>query len=198
MEFAELVRKRRIVRHFKHDPVEMTAIDRILDLARRIPSAGFSQGQDFIVVTDPEQRRAVARLCGEAEHYALWLAAALSCIVGHIFPVYLRFRGGKGVATGLGATLGIFPETALPCAISLALWLAVTGSSGYVSAGSMVAALSLPVSTLLTLHPLDVSRHWPLLLYTAVLAALVVYRHRTNLARLRAGTEPRIGRRQTE
>ncbi|HEX7104092.1 MAG TPA: nitroreductase family protein [Nitrolancea sp.] len=69
MEFAELVRKRRIVRHFKPDPIDMAAIDRILDLARRVPSAGFSQGQDFIVVTDPDQRRAVARLCGEEEHY---------------------------------------------------------------------------------------------------------------------------------
>ncbi|HEX3722858.1 MAG TPA: nitroreductase family protein [Nitrolancea sp.] len=69
MEFAELVRKRRIVRHFKTDPIEMTAIDRILDLARRVPSAGFTQGQDFIVVTDPAQRREVARLCGEEAHY---------------------------------------------------------------------------------------------------------------------------------
>ncbi len=69
MEFADLVRKRRIVRHFKPDPVEPEVIDRMLDLARRVPSAGFTQGQDFIVVTDPELKRAVARLCGEAEHY---------------------------------------------------------------------------------------------------------------------------------
>jgi nitroreductase len=69
MEFADLVRKRRIVRHFKTDPIDMTAIGRVLDLARRVPSAGFTQGQDFIVVTDSEQRRAVARLCGEEEHY---------------------------------------------------------------------------------------------------------------------------------
>lgn len=69
MEFAELVRKRRIVRHFKTDPIDMTAVDRMLDLARRVPSAGFTQGQDFIVVTDPAQRREVARLCGEEAHY---------------------------------------------------------------------------------------------------------------------------------
>ncbi len=69
MEFADLVRKRRIVRHFKPDPIDPEVIDRMLDLARRIPSAGFSQGQDFIVVTDPEIKRAVGRLCGEEEHY---------------------------------------------------------------------------------------------------------------------------------
>ncbi len=69
MEFAELVRKRRIVRHFKPDPVDPEVVERMLDLARRIPTAGFSQGQDFIVVTDPEIKRAVGQLCGEAEHY---------------------------------------------------------------------------------------------------------------------------------
>lgn len=69
MEFAELVRKRRIVRHFKPDPVAPEIIDRMLDLARRVPSAGFTQGQDFILVTDPARKRAVGRLCGEAEYY---------------------------------------------------------------------------------------------------------------------------------
>jgi nitroreductase len=69
MEFAELVRKRRIVRHFKPDPIDPAVIDRVLDLARRIPSAGFTQGQDFVVITDPERKRAVGRLCGEDEHY---------------------------------------------------------------------------------------------------------------------------------
>ncbi len=69
MEFADLVRKRRIVRHFKPDPIDPEVVERMLDLARRIPTAGFSQGQDFIVVTDPEIKRAVGRLCGESEHY---------------------------------------------------------------------------------------------------------------------------------
>ncbi len=69
MEFAELVRKRRIVRHFKPDPIDPEIIDRMLDLARRVPSAGFTQGQDFIVVTDPGMKRAVGRLCGEQKHY---------------------------------------------------------------------------------------------------------------------------------
>lgn len=68
MEFAEAVRKRRMVRHFAPDPVDPTAIDRILDLARHAPSAGFTQGQSFIVVTKPETKAAIATLCGE-EYY---------------------------------------------------------------------------------------------------------------------------------
>lgn len=65
MEFADVVRKRRMVRHFKTDPIEPEVVDRMLDLARRAPSAGNSRGDSFIVVTDPELRRTVARYCGE-------------------------------------------------------------------------------------------------------------------------------------
>jgi nitroreductase len=68
MEFAEAVKKRRMVRNFTSEPVDPAAIDRILDLARRAPSAGYTQGQSFVVVTKPELRRELARICGE-EHY---------------------------------------------------------------------------------------------------------------------------------
>lgn len=67
MEFVETVRKRRIQRHFKPDPIDREVIEKILDLARRAPSAGYTQGQSFIVVTDPEMRKAVARTCGERD-----------------------------------------------------------------------------------------------------------------------------------
>ncbi len=66
MEFDEVVRKRRMVRNFREEGVAPEALDRILDLARRGPSAGFTQGQDFIVVTDSKTRQAIAGLCGEA------------------------------------------------------------------------------------------------------------------------------------
>lgn len=69
MEFAEVVRKRRMVRHFKSDPIHPETVDRLMRLAQRAPSAGFTQGQSYIIVTDPVQRKAVARLCGEDEHY---------------------------------------------------------------------------------------------------------------------------------
>lgn len=70
MDFADLVRRRRMVRHFSPEPVDRAAIDRMLDLARRAPSAGYTQGQSFVVVTDAETRRAVAHLCGEASYVA--------------------------------------------------------------------------------------------------------------------------------
>lgn len=65
MEFTEVVRKRRMVRHFTDEPVDREVIDRILDLARHAPSAGFTQGQSFVVITDPTMKKAVADLCGE-------------------------------------------------------------------------------------------------------------------------------------
>ena len=80
MEFAEVLRKRRMVRHFKTDPIDPAAVDRILDLARRAPSGGFTQGQSFVVVTDPDLRRAVARICEEEEYLSLlqhrWISEA--------------------------------------------------------------------------------------------------------------------------
>lgn len=68
MEFAEVVRKRRMVRHFTPDPVPRETVERMLDLARHAPSAGFTQGQSFVVVTDPAAKRRIAELCGE-QHY---------------------------------------------------------------------------------------------------------------------------------
>lgn len=70
MDFADVVRKRRMVRHFADEPVAPEVVDRILDLARHAPSAGFTQGQSFVVVTDPELRRGIAALCGEDEYVA--------------------------------------------------------------------------------------------------------------------------------
>jgi nitroreductase len=68
MEFEEVVRKRRMVRNFSDTPVPAEAIDRILDLARRGPSAGHTQGQDFVVITDRQTKKAVAELCGESSY----------------------------------------------------------------------------------------------------------------------------------
>jgi nitroreductase len=68
MEFTEVVRKRRMVRNFTREPVEPEVIERILELARHAPSAGFTQGQYYIVVTRPDLKKEIARLCGE-EHY---------------------------------------------------------------------------------------------------------------------------------
>jgi nitroreductase len=70
MDFADVVRRRRMVRHFRDEPVAPEAVERILALARQAPSAGFTQGQSWVVVTRPETKREIARLCGEEEYLA--------------------------------------------------------------------------------------------------------------------------------
>ncbi len=85
MQLSEAVHRRRMVRNFTADPVDSDALDRMLDLARRAPSAGYTQGQSFIVVTDPDTRRQMARLCGEEMYtssgYAPWISIAPVLVV---------------------------------------------------------------------------------------------------------------------
>jgi glycerol-3-phosphate acyltransferase PlsY len=117
-----------------------------------------------------------------------WAAAggAVAAIVGNCWPVFLGFRGGKGVATGLGAFLALVPWAVAPAAV---LWVAVTVVSRYVSMASVVACLSLPVGAMLLGYP----RHSTAA--TAIAALIIVWRHRENIARLISGTERRLGER---
>lgn len=122
-----------------------------------------------------------------------WLRVALglTAVLGHSFPVWLKFRGGKGVATSAGAVMAIAPGEAF---VALAVWGGVRLASGYISAASVVAAVSLPVCAL-AIEKEPLGRDLPVLAFAVVAAVLVVVRHRENLARLRDGTEPKAGRR---
>jgi len=113
---------------------------------------------------------------------------ALAAFLGHLYPLYFRFRGGKGVATTLGAVAALaWPVAAVMCA----LWLVVAAATRYSSLASMTAATGAPVVALwLTPHPAN-----PGML--AVIAALLLWHHRGNIRRLANGTESRIGRRST-
>ncbi|WP_428393313.1 glycerol-3-phosphate 1-O-acyltransferase PlsY [Lichenicoccus sp.] len=114
--------------------------------------------------------------------------AALCVVLGHCFPVWLRFAGGKGVATVLGVGFGLDWRVGIICA---ALWLAVARWTKLSSAGGIAAALALPVLLFVFAWP-DLAGAVP---WSGVLiAALVLVRHRANIARILAGTEPRIGR----
>jgi len=105
-------------------------------------------------------------------------------VLGHNFTFWLRFKGGKGVATSAGVLAGLLP---LAFGIVLGIFLIVLACFRFVSLASLVAAAALPVVTW-------ASRHDPLLLtFALVLAAMVFWRHRSNIHRLRTGTEPRIG-----
>lgn len=125
----------------------------------------------------------------------LWVSVAIAAILGHVFPIWLRFRGGKGVATSLGALLALYPIVTLPAAGALAVWLACVGVTRMVGVSSVAAAAALPLLVWLTsLTPVWEERAVrPALVLTALLAALVIWRHRGNLARALRGEEPRIG-----
>ena len=116
---------------------------------------------------------------------------AIACILGHNYTVWLGFKGGKGVATSAGVLLGLFPPTVILA--MLAIWLAVFFVGRYVSLASICAALSLPVAVFL-LVTRSGSVFWLLFWFSMAIAALVVWRHRSNLARLAKGTESRFTR----
>ncbi|MBN2231211.1 MAG: glycerol-3-phosphate 1-O-acyltransferase PlsY [Deltaproteobacteria bacterium] len=114
---------------------------------------------------------------------AVAAGAGLLAVTGHIFPLYLGFKGGKGVATALGVFLTLAPPAV---AVEVLIFGLTLGVTRIVAAGSMVAALTLPVCTCLLGYPAAVT------LAAAVTGGLVVYRHRENLKRLLDGTENRF------
>lgn len=113
-------------------------------------------------------------------------ASAVAAVVGNCWSVFLGFRGGKGAATGLGAFLALVPWAVLPAAL---VWLVVTATFRYVSLASVMASACVPLGALALGYP------WPSVLACVFGAAIVVARHRDNLARLTAGTERRVGER---
>jgi acyl phosphate:glycerol-3-phosphate acyltransferase len=137
----------------------------------------------------------------KAIHAWLWMAVMASAVLGHIYSPWLGFRGGKGVATGLGAMLGVFPYLTIPALAALSVWLVAAAIWRYVSLASCLAAVALPFLVLLwggvisevwekwRLQP----GFWPFVAVTAVLAVLVIVKHRGNIQRLIAGTENRMG-----
>lgn len=110
--------------------------------------------------------------------------AGAFALLGHVFSVFLRFKGGKGVATALGVLLGINPWIAL---LALGTWLAVAFTTRYSSAAALCAAAIAPVSAVILVPDGGVFGA------TLAMSALLVWRHRDNIARLKNGTEPRIG-----
>ncbi|MEM1027875.1 MAG: glycerol-3-phosphate acyltransferase, partial [Planctomycetota bacterium] len=109
-----------------------------------------------------------------------WVLIAVAAVLGHVFSPFLKFKGGKGVATGLGATLGLFPVVTIPGLLAFAIWYAVCKISGYVGLASVIAAASLPVTTVIAGLTLKLSGGEIAVFagLTGALAALVIVRHR--------------------
>ena len=137
---------------------------------------------------------AVLTLAGDAGKgaVAVWLAsfltpyvalAGVAAFAGHLYPLFHRFQGGKGVATAAGVLLAIDWRVGLGTVIT---WLVIAFAFRYSSLAALVAALFAPFATLLALG-------WQDALVVAVMSALLFWRHRENIARLASGTEPRLG-----
>jgi glycerol-3-phosphate acyltransferase PlsY len=127
----------------------------------------------------------------------LWLAVGCAAIVGHIFPVYLKFKGGKGVATSLGVALGLWPWFTVSAFLAFAVWVTFVLTWRYVSLASMAAAVAFPLILILTIALVPQWRFaafWPLLIAATAIPLMVIIRHRQNIKRLLAGTESKIGK----
>jgi glycerol-3-phosphate acyltransferase PlsY len=179
-----------LVRMFHGQDIRQTGSGNIgaTNVARKSPGLGIAT----LVLDALKGLAAVAltrHFAGE-QQVALMALAALGAVVGHSFPVWLRFRGGKGVATGLGAFLWIAPKSIV---VMVGIFAAVVALSRYVSLGSLAAAASLPFLA----WWLD-ERHSPrVLLLLGLASALILLRHHQNVRRLLAGTESRLGAKKT-
>ncbi|HQU62730.1 MAG: glycerol-3-phosphate 1-O-acyltransferase PlsY [Nitrosomonas sp.] len=140
-------------------------------------------GKGWLAIALAQSQAAVWHLGDEAV-----AVAALAVFIGHIFPVFLRFQGGKGVATAVGVLLGLKVLLGL---LAIATWIAVAVISRYSSLSALIAALLSPVYAYLifnaSLHTLTVS----------LMALLLIWRHQSNIVNLLTGKESRIGQKKT-
>jgi acyl phosphate:glycerol-3-phosphate acyltransferase len=130
------------------------------------------------------------------EQLGMWLAVGCAAIFGHVFPIYLRFKGGKGVATSLGVVLGLWPYYTLSGLIAFVIWLLALLIWRYVSLASILAAMTFPITLtiLIALIPEWQFRNlWPLYVTAIGLPLLVIARHAENIKRLLEGSESKIG-----
>ena len=138
--------------------------------------------------------RLVSSPLGIAELF-LWLAVGCAAILGHIFPVYIKFKGGKGVATSLGVALGLWPYYTICASFAFVVWTAVVLLSRYVSLASIAASVAFPVALILAIALTpgwNFADLWPLLTAAIAIPLMVILRHRENIKRLIAGTETKI------
>ncbi len=126
---------------------------------------------------------------------SLWLIVGYAAILGHVFPVYLKFKGGKGMSTCMGIILGLYPYYTLPGLIAFIIWVACVLLWRYVSLASIIAAVIFPVSLITAIFSLQnwrLAELWPLIIVALALSALVIVRHVENIKRLLEGSEHKV------
>lgn len=125
----------------------------------------------------------------------LWLAVGCAAVLGHIFPVYLNFKGGKGVATSLGMVLGLYPYYTIAGVGAFLVWVGVVLIWKYVSLASIAAALIFPVIVIIEIifvESWEFSTLWPLTIIAFLMPLLVVVRHVENIKRILEGSETKV------
>jgi glycerol-3-phosphate acyltransferase PlsY len=123
------------------------------------------------------------------------LGIGCAAVLGHIFPVYLRFKGGKGVATSFGVAMGLWPYYTISAAVALFVWIIFVLIWRYISLASLAAAIAFPISLIIAIAIVpgwEFGKLWPLLIVAIVIPFLVFLRHRENIKRLINGTENKI------
>jgi glycerol-3-phosphate acyltransferase PlsY len=152
--------------------------------ANVLRSAGIGPAVAVMLLDAAKGTFAVAAARLMSDDVAVATGAGLAAIVGHIYPVWCGFRGGKGVAASAGVFVLLAP---LATAIATLVFVATTAATRFISAGSIAGALALPVAAAVGHLPN------PVVAGTLLAAAIVLVRHRDNVSRLMAGTERRIG-----
>ena len=181
-----------LVRIFKGEDVRSSGSGNIgaTNVARKSPALGVAT-----LLLDAAKGMAAVLLAralfGGPHRPLIMTTAAFFAVLGHLFPVWLKFRGGKGVATSLGSFILLTPKSIL-CLVILFLIIAV--AFRYVSLGSIAVAVAFPLLAW-TLHEYTDSRQ---LTYIAAVSALVIWKHRQNIGRLASGTESRLGANKSE
>ena len=146
----------------------------IIDIGKGVIAAGIVPGLELpFIATDPEISRTWLTLC-----------CAGAAVVGHVWPIFHHFRGGKGAATFVGTLVILGPNLILPLIL---VWAWVLVMTGYVGLSTMVAAAALPIWIAVSLLP----EFQPLFIYSLLMALYIAYCHRANVQRMRDGTEHR-------
>jgi glycerol-3-phosphate acyltransferase PlsY len=145
----------------------------------------------------------------DATSAALWLAVALAAVLGHMFTPWLGFKGGKGISTGFGALIGVYPVFTLAAVVALLAWILALAITRMVGISSVLAAAALTI-VVVTSHFASPSLHATLshipiyqrattihAAFAAALLLLITYKHRANIARTFKGTEPKVGQKKS-
>ena len=130
-----------------------------------------------------------------AEELLFVLVVGCAAVTGHIFPIYVKFRGGKGVATSFGVALGLWPYYTICAALSFVIWAVVVLVWRYVSLASIAASIGFPiflVVAIILIPGWNIGNLWPLFIAATMIPLMVIVRHRQNIKRLLVGTESKV------